>query len=413
MVASTAERTGIPWRRLAVLAWQGLRAHRGRAAASAVGISVGIATVIVIAAIGEGARQEVVRQVEEAGATSIFVRAAGAEASAGGVPLTLGDASRLASAIPSLATIAPSDERRAQVFAGGRRADARIVGTTAESYATFRLGLASGRYLAPEDGRRRHAVCVLGAGVARELFGLADPIGRRLQAGAMHLRVVGVLADRAELRAEKAVVRARDVNRDVYVPIELLAPAGTTQQRWPLTEIALDLERTTDVPAAATLVRSVLDRSSRGRGAYEVVAPIELLERGRQARATLELALMGIAALALFVGGIGISNVMFATVTERTAEIGVRRAVGASARDVQLQFLAESAALALGAGIAGTFFGLVTALALRAFASFPIYVSASAMLWTSIISITFGLVFGFHPARRASAIYPIEALRHE
>ncbi len=314
---------------------------------------------------------------------------------------------------PHIVSLSPTTEAWETVGVADREAQVHVVGATPQALETGRLGLERGRFLASEDGRQRAAVCVLGADVARELFGLADPIGQTIQGVGQWLHVVGVLASRQSLTGANAPSRRRDINRDVYVPLEALAPAEETRDDWGLGEIAIEVGSDGDVVETAAAVRSALEKAHGGVGDYEVIVPLELLEQRRQARRTFDAVLAGLATLSLLVGGIGIMNIMLATATERTREVGVRRAVGARTKDITLQFLAEAATLSGLGGLAGVVLGTVTSLALHVLASQPIHLSFSTVVGVMVVSVLCGLVFGLYPAVRAASVDPIEALRYE
>jgi putative ABC transport system permease protein len=407
------------WWQLLVLAYRGIRAQRMRAFLSAFGVTVGIAAVLAILAIGEGAREQVLKQVEELGMNGILVRSAalendpGARRPAPPGTLRLADADRLERSSAEIEAVAPLSESWSTVSAGDREARARRVGTTPAIVAANKLSLAAGRFLAAEDSRQRRAVCVLGADVAADLFRFTSPVGRRVRIGPRWFQVIGVLAPRARLTGDRAIARAHDVNRDAYVPLEAVAPSGQMRDDWPLTGISILVRDRSSVTGIAGVVRSVLERMHRGRRDYEVIVPLELLEQRRRTQRTLGAVLAGIAALSLLVGGVGIMNIMLATVMERTREIGVRRAVGATSHDIALQFLAESGMLTFLGGTAGLVLGISAALALRVLGGWPVRITLSTAAGVLAISVVSGLVFGLYPALKAAAADPIEALRYE
>ena len=407
------------WAKLVSLALRGIRAQRLRAFLSAFGIMVGIASVIAILALGEGAREEALQQVRHLGTNNIIVRSVllannkrdpAANESRG---LSLGDATRLERISPQITALAPVKEQWTMASWRDREIRGRVVGTTPEVQETSKLRVAAGRFFVGEDRRQRRQVCVLGAQISRELFRLENPLGERVQIGKDWFQVVGVLQNRALLGGDKAVVRAHDINRDIYVPLEAMISIAAPREVWPVNELALVVTTETKVVETARLVRTVLERTHRGVRDYEVIVPLELLAQRRQTQKLFNAVLAGVAALSLLVGGTGIMNIMLATVTERTPEVGVRRAVGATAQDIVLQFVTETATLTFLGGIAGVALGIATSWGLNIFGGWPVQVSLATVGGVLAVSILCGLVFGLYPALKAAAADPIEALRYE
>lgn len=405
--------------RLVWLGFRGVRAQGLRAVLSGLGIMVGIAAVLTILAAGQGAREETLRRIESLGTNTILVRATREEESGrraqqeARIPLTLGDAVRLKRIVSGVQDIAVSRSTWVDVSNSDRSARARLIATTPEHGATASLGIRQGRFLVEPDGRQRRRVAVLGSEAKRALFGLRDAVGQPVRILDASFQVVGVLEARSMLKEGEAEFRSTDTNQNVYVPIESIVSSAEVPSDWRVGEIEIVMQPDVGVAAGAKVVRAVLERIHRGSDDYEVIVPVELLEQRRETERIFNAVLMGIAGLSLLVGGIGIMNIMLATVTERTPEIGLRRAVGATSRDIVLQFLVESATLTSLGGLVGVLLGLVCAAAVQLVGGWPVGFSFTSVAGVWGISVLCGLVFGVYPALQAAAAEPIEALRYE
>jgi macrolide transport system ATP-binding/permease protein len=421
-----------------------LRLHPMRSALTMLGIFIGVASVIWLLAIGEGISAKAQEQIAQLGASNIILttqRPPPQQASGAQRRLRFGvterDYQTLRETVPALREVVAVREIERKDFGfGSRRSVGRLIGTVPSYASLSRLALAQGRFLTDTDLQARAKTCVIAPQLARELFAYENPLGRTIHVGNDYYRVVGVAEERAAAAAIAGVRAAEDFSRDVYVPLTTLQamvydPAGRTEDGIPiLTHVTLTLSDTSQVLDAAEAVRSTLARFHPQED-YTLTVPLELLRQARQTR-LLFIAMMGmIAAISLLVGGIGIMNIMLATVTERTREIGIRRAIGARRRDIIRQFLIETVVLSTAGGLAGVLAGLTCGPLFRAglaglTAAFPAMLAAlpeSIRGMTPIlvpwslplafaISVGIGVVFGLYPARRAATMNPIEALRH-
>ncbi len=406
--------------RLVELGLRGVRAQGLRAVLSGLGIMVGIAAVLTILAAGEGAREETLRRIEALGTNTVYVRATRDEKggrsrpdSTPQIPLTLGDAIRLKRIVSGVQDISVSRAAWVEISNSARAARGRLIATTPEHGTTAGLALRHGRFLSAPDGRQRRRVVVLGADAKRDLFGLDDAVGQSVRMFGSSFQVIGVLESRAMLKEGDAEFRATDINQNLYVPLESIVSSAEVPADWQVEEIEIVMQPDVGVAAGAKVVRAVLERVHRGADDYEVIVPVELLEQRRETERIFNAVLMGIAGLSLLVGGIGIMNIMLATVTERTPEIGLRRAVGATSRDIVLQFLVESATLTSLGGLGGVVLGLVCAGLVQWVGGWPVGFSFASVAGVWGISVLCGLVFGVYPALQAAAAEPIEALRYE
>ncbi len=424
--------------------------HPLRSLLTVLGIFIGVASVIWLLAISKGIGDEAQKQIESLGADTIMIRTikppSEKMSSTGLTPygLTREDFDLLVATVPTIRSALPIREMRRQFQFKDRKLDGRLVGCTPEYAEVTRLKIRSGHFITDAENFAMDTHCVIASRVADRMFPYEDPIGQRIympQNKNFYL-VVGVLEPKSATAAIGGSMAAQDFSNDVYIPIKTLqkrigdevrsfSASSSEGESIELNQITLRVRVVSDVKRTAELVQDALSGHDKMED-VAVVVPLELLEQARTTRAMF-MAFMGmIAAISLLVGGIGIMNIMLATVTERTREIGIRRALGAKRRDIIRQFLVETSVLSLAGGISGILFGLLCGPAVygarilanlwfaKQMAGLPDVVRTvqPAIVPESIpgaffISLAVGLVFGIYPAIRAAKMNPIEALRHE
>ena len=410
---------------------EGVLLHRGRSALTMLGIIFGVGAVIAMMAIGAGAREETRRRIEQVGATTVFLRAIRlsgeqlAEAhralSPGLGPGDLAAARRATDAIVGVAPMAPVAGQ--VVRFKGRQLRARVVGTSHELPAITRRYPRLGRFLTQRDVELRRPVCVLDAGVAREL-GRHDPLGRVVRIGSQLFTIVGVMPAAEDEALDPGVkLKDRDAGRAVYVPVSNALEAFSSKGKpesseedpnfAPLDEAVLKVRSTDDLEGVQVLLEAILKRRHRGVEDTQVVVPLDILRQSQRTQEIFNLVMAMIAGLSLLVGGIGIMNIMLANVSERTREIGVKRALGASAREVMGEFLIEAVTLSLLGGLLGIALGWGISASVAYFLDWETYVTAEAVAFAFGVSAAVGVTFGFFPARVAARLDPIQALRYE
>ena len=426
-----------------LLGLRNLRLHKLRSLLTALGIIFGVAAVIGMVAIGEGTKAAAMEQIQQLGARNILVQstrppesneATGRTQRMLVYGLKRDDLARLKT-LPGLALIVPLRDTEQKVTFGGIRAQANAVGTTADIFTVVNLRLARGRYFNKFDEEQPSSVCVLGSGVAAKLFPFGDPLEQTIQVGTggrsvLMLTVVGVL-EPTGLRAgsEGASMMQRDLDQDLYFPISLAQlafgdliikrDAGSQETRKiELSEIWLQAEKMEDVETLASMAENITLKD-RPKLDVQVKAPLQILRNAERLNRMFNFIMVGIASFSLIVGGIGIMNIMLATVTERTREIGIRRALGAKRRHITLQFLIETTVISLTGGLLGVLAGSGFALALPIVVKFTsgetyrTVITTWSVVGSFVISGLIGIGFGLYPALNAARMNPIEALRHE
>jgi putative ABC transport system permease protein len=432
------------------LGLKSLLLHKMRAGLAALGIFIGTTTVIWLVAVGEGVSYQAQQQIKELGATNIIVRSK--EPNLGGdaqdantrvktYGLLRADYERIVSNIPTIRRAVPMRELRFELRLGNRTADAKLVGCLEEYRETNRLEIARGRWLALRD--RGKKVVVLADDTAKRLFPFENPIGQTIWVGSEFYEVIGQTKPRTASAAIGGSLEARDYNLDAYIPLKTLrhrvgdlvmkrVGGGTGMnfvgEKVELSQITVTVDNIDDVDETAAIIETLLKKYHENED-YAVVVPKELLRQAERTRAMFNVLLVVIAGISLLVGGIGIMNIMLATVTERTREIGIRRALGAKRRHIIQQFLTETVLLTGSGGLLGVLFGLLCGPLFRGVRAGLTMMSADllppivhtlepriapwSVALSLFISLGVGLVFGVYPARRAAHMDPIEALRHE
>jgi putative ABC transport system permease protein len=397
------------------LALRALARNKMRSALTMLGIIIGVGAVIAVVSIGQGAQYMVQQGIQAMGTNVVFVaagsgRPGGIRVGYGGVKtLTIDDMNAILREIPLIKEAAPSVSSRRQVIYGNQNWSTSVTGTTPNFFEIRNWSIQAGSVFSDEEVDLAANVCVIGTTVARNLFLDENPVGKTMRIGNLPFRVDGVLESKGQN------VIGQDQDDAIYAPY-------TTVQRkisgitWVQFINASAISPVASV-AAVNPITSLLRERHRIRPGddddFFVRTQSEVAALMNQTQSVMTLLLGGIASVSLLVGGIGIMNIMLVSVTERTREIGVRMAVGATERDVQRQFLVEAVTLSMMGGAIGIFFGLVGSALISNFLSWPTLVSIKAIVTAAIFSAAVGIFFGYYPARKAARLDPIEALRYE
>ena len=404
-------------------ALESLNANKLRSMLTVLGIVIGVAAVIAMLAIGRGAQASITAQIESIGTNLVNVqpgsfRQGGVAQAAGSAgTLTTEDANALAS-VPGVVAVAPEVDGRGQIAYLGQNTNTRLIGVTPNYQTVRNLTLSDGVFISDSNQVARSSVIVLGSAVAETLFGgTTGVVGQNVRVNGQPYRVIGVLTSKGG---------SGFFNQDdqVIVPLSTAQTRLTGQNRFRGADVVSNIsvevtspDEVTSVISGITDVLRTRHHTAPGSDDFSVISQQDILGTATQVTNTLTIFLGGIAGISLAVGGIGIMNIMLTTVTERTREIGLRKAIGARRRDILLQFLVESMVLSLLGGVIGVIVGwliahLIGSVQLGGNAIKPV-VGLDSVLLATLFSMAVGLFFGIYPATRAARLQPVEALRYE
>ena len=423
-------------KRVVRLGVKSLWLHKLRSLLTVLGIVFGVCSVIAMLAIGEGASFEAQEQIKNLGSQNIILRSVkppeeqkvsdkGSQSYVLQYGLTYSDIKRIKSTIPGVTVVVPGRIMREYVWNISRRMDCEIMGTVPWYPQMRNHHVARGRFFTDKEMDDKANVCVLGAGMVQSLFPLDSPLGKDVRVGGDYYEVIGVMepigksvqqtdatqdntkaaADRMFIPLETAKTRYGEILRKIR-------SGSFEQERVQLHEVTVKVNKLEQVVPVADAIKQVMERNHKKKD-YDIEVPLEKLRQAERTKQIFNIVLGSIAAISLLVGGIGIMNIMLASVTERTREIGIRRALGAKRRDIIAQFLVETVMLSGAGGVMGVLLGVTIPWFVSHFAGMKTII----VLWSPMIAFTIsglvGVVFGIYPALRAARMDPVEALRHE
>ncbi|MEM7227593.1 MAG: ABC transporter permease [Planctomycetota bacterium] len=428
-----------------------LRIHLLRSFLTSLGIILGVASVIVMVSLGEGNKQAALRDIQALGATNVIVRSTRPpESNSFGSQersfvaefgLKEVDLRRIEEFMPDTAHIVPLKAIGSEISYGSKRTTSQSFGTTPDLINAANLGVTRGRYLTEQDMIDRTSVCVIGDDLARQFFTIDDPIGAKIRIDDRVLQVIGVLDPVGIAAGRGSALVGRDWNKDVHIPwstaklefgdVVMRRTSGSfSGEEVQVSEIYITALSTDDVITTANRVRRLVEVDHPEMSDVTINVPWELLENAKRTQLVWDIVFIAIAAISLLIGGIGIMNIMLATVTERTREIGIRRALGATRRHIVAQFLVETGSLSAVGGVLGIGLGVGLSLLVGRFLPWLLELlrrrgvfeteftlETQVTVWSIVVSFvvaTFvGLVFGIYPAMVASRHDPVVALRHD
>ncbi len=394
--------------------WSLLR-NKLRSSLTVLGITIGIAAVICVVAIGKAGQARVEQQLNNLGDNFVWIEAGGRAVNGvhtgphGTKTLVLADAVAIKSQIPLIKSVSPNVDSSTQVIYGNQNWFTTYRGVSPEYFDIKRWTIESGAIFTPDDVDSAADVCVIGRTVREQLFGVEDPVGKVIRVRNLPCKVIATLAPKG--------LSATGQDQDDTIVL----PYTTAQKKikgvtW-LDDILCSAVSQDTVKLAgqqaAALLRERHHLRPEENDDFNIRNPEDVIQAQLEASRTLSLLLIAIASISLVVGGIGIMNVMLVSVTERTREIGLRVAIGATEEAIRLQFLGESVMLSLVGGAAGVLLGIASSFFLGGALGWPMQMSLEAILLAALFSVAVGVFFGYYPARKASLLDPIEALRYE
>lgn len=425
-------------------------ANKLRSFLTALGIIFGVSAVIAMVAIGSGAQQEIMDQIKLVGVNNIVIKPIveqkegqldeNASTETGkknlSTGLTIYDAASIENIIPGISRISPEIIIDTYVTRNAFRRSAKLVGVDNKYFEVSGFGLSQGRYFNEEHLKYGRAVCIIGNSIKSRFFSEEDPIGKKIKVGDHWLKVIGVLSERFISKKFISNLGIRDYNMDVYTTINTVLiryenrnlitdakiklfnrTSPEEREEFPnyhqLDRLTIQVEETEKLNGIAQVLSKILKRKHNDIVDYEISIPEMLLKQQQRTKSVFNFVLGAIAAISLLVGGIGIMNIMLASVLERIKEIGIRKAVGAKKNDIAFQFIMEAILISFSGGIVGVIVGIVIAYVISNLADIPTIISLFSILLSFGVAVSIGIIFGYAPARKAAAQDPIHSLRYE
>ncbi len=417
----------------------GLRSNKMRASLTMLGIVFGVASVIAMMSIGEGAKQETLQQIELMGTNNIIIQRTAIKQGVNKTKaifspgLSLNDERSIEELVPSIEYVTPQREINCNVIYKSSILDAKVIGTTPSYPQTYNSKLQAGRFFKSFHILSYANVCVIGSDIKEKLFKFEDPVDKEIKLGDLWFHIIGVMSPK-NVTSTGTSLGLRNFNAEIYVPLSTMLyrmeppqanesnvvffypgmqqPANVIDRN-SVDELTAKVRNSDQLKMAAYLVEKVLERKHFGIKDYELILPEALLAQKQKTQRIFNIVMGAIAGISLLVGGIGIMNIMLANILERTREIGVRRAVGATKVDVLNQFVYEALTISVAGGLIGIVVGFFLTSLISTYAEWKTIISLFAVVMAFVISVATGLVFGIYPAKKAAEQNPIDSLRYE
>jgi putative ABC transport system permease protein len=436
------------------IALDSLGANRLRSFLTALGIIFGVSAVIAMLAIGKGAKEEIMNQMKLVGVNNIVIKpksqekkdepqqSPSSQSSAKkeetsknrfSKGLSLADAESIRRMLPTVSAISPEMISEQNIIYGSKSSKLKVIGIQPAFFGINNIKLGAGTIFNERQQQSGEAVCIIGSDVKRKFFISEDPLGKTIKCGDQWLKIIGVTEEKMISNATKENLGIRDYNLDIYIPIQtslvrfknpslyLGVPEGEFQEQGAssniifhqLDQLVIQVAETDALSASAAIVSRMLRRRHNDVLDFEITIPEQLLKQQQKTKDVFNIVLSAIAGISLLVGGIGIMNIMLASVLERTREIGIRMALGAQKSDIVMQFLFEAVLISLSGGIIGVLLGVSGAYLVDKLADIHTLISGISIVLSFLLASAVGLIFGISPARKAAQKNPIECLRHD
>lgn len=433
-------------------------ANKVRTLLTALGIIFGVAAVITMLAIGKGAEKEILSQLELVGVNNILITpipddpdenkseeeddTGASETIRFSKGLDLLDVSSIQKNIPTIKQLSPEIIMETYMIKKGRQSAVKLIGVTNSFFETANVNIGRGKNFTNSQSLNAQPVCIIGEKVEKKLFTGESAIGKQIKVKDVWLKVIGIIEEKLISETAQENLGIRDLNQDIYIPIQTFlvryknrkilvdqpmpqgmfvisggsngpkkrTPRGNYHQ---IDRLTVQVHNSNELQSTAEVISKMLKRKHNGMMDFEITIPINLLKQQQKTKQIFNIVLSIIAGISLLIGGIGIMNIMLASILERTKEIGIIKAIGATKQDIVLQFLSESVLISLGGGIIGCILGIVGAYILELTTGIETIVTLGSILLSFLVATLIGLIFGVLPAKSAANKNPIEAIRHE